>query len=277
MEREPIHLGYSQQSRRLVSYRGEPPGIVTFGGPGSGKTSQIITNLLTYNKSTVVFSDVNAELACVTAERRRRFGRVLQINPFRLYCDTYLKDIPCIGYNPMKVLNPKSPKFSVRASKLPPPSVPKNDSARDPYWDNTAFALVHPTIMAEVLKGDSPYLHAVASKLYGNVFEYAAEVMATVEMNEVREKMKRYAGAKADDIKSLKEVIENARTHMDFVLDESIGQCLSKDDSFSFTQLKREVVTVYVILPPDVVGVLGKFFKLILASCLTELFDQESE
>jgi type IV secretory pathway TraG/TraD family ATPase VirD4 len=273
--REPIYIGDSLESGRPIYSRLEVPGIATFGGPGTGKSSLLMRNLLTYPKSVGVFSDSNAELACVTGRRRKDFGKVYQINAFELFCKSYLEDIPSIGYNPMACLAPHSPKFGVRASKLAASLVPKNPQAREPYFDETAHSLVQSAIMAEAWKNESPYLPTVAEKLSGNIQAYAKDCVANVEVPEVQARMRRYTEDEAD--KSLRGVIETTRTHVDFLLDTCIGKCLTKDDGFSFTQLQKEVVTVYVILPLDVVGVLGKFFKLILASCLTELFDEEED
>lgn len=166
-------------------------------------------------------------------------------------------------------------KFSIKAAKLTAACVKRSDHSKDPYWDNMSFALTHSAIMTEVIKGDAPYLSHVAEKLYGNVFAYARETVRSVQMPEVRLNMQKFAAAEADDVKSLKEVVENTRSHLSFLLDESVAMCLSKDDGFSFTQMNKEVITLYVILPLDVVGALGRFFKLIVASALTELFDQE--
>lgn len=279
MNREPILIGFSKQSGSPIYTRNEEPGIFTYGGPGSGKSSQLITALLTYPKSVAVFSDVNGELAAVTAKQRKKFGKVYVINPFNMFSKTYLKDVKHIGYNPMRLLIGRSskldPKFSVKAAKLTAASIPENSTARDPYWDNKAFALVHAATMAEAIKGDEPYLSHVAEKLYGNVFQYAADTVARVKMREVRLIMEGYSAANADEIKSLKEVIENTRSHLRYLLDDNIAQCLSRDDGFSFNLMNEEVITLYVILPLSVVGVLGKFFKLIVSSALTEVFDEE--
>jgi type IV secretion system protein VirD4 len=277
LDREPILAGFSKESGRAIYTRNEAPGIITLGGPGSGKSSGLITALQTYPKSVAVFSDVNGELAAVTWRRRMQFGKVYQINPFNLFGDTWLRHVEKIGFNPIRLLNPDSPKFSVRAAKLTRACIPENNTSRDPYWDNMAFALIHATIMAEVIKGEEPYLSHVAEKLYGNVFGYAAEIVATVKMREVRLVMQQYAAENATGVKSLSEVIENTRSHLRFLLDESIARCLSQDDGFSFRQMNDEVITLYVILPLDVVGVLGKFFKLMVASALTEFFDEEGK
>lgn len=275
MNREPLYIGDSQESGRPIYSRLEAPGIATFGGPGSGKSSLLMRNLLIYPKSAVVFSDVNAELASVTAERRKVFGDVFLINPFNLFGETHLKDIRNIGYNPMARLNPKARKFGVRASKLAASIVPKNGRSHEPYFDETAHSLVQSSIMAEAWKGESPFLPTVAENISGNLQVYAKDCVSRVKMAAVRARMKRYTDD--EEVKSMRGVIETTRTHVDFLLDTCIAECLTKDDGFSFTQLNKQVVTVYVILPLDVVGVLGKFFKLILASCLTELFDQEEE
>jgi type IV secretory pathway TraG/TraD family ATPase VirD4 len=109
LRREPILVGFSKQSGSPIYTRNEEPGIFTYGGPGSGKSSQLITALLTYPKSVAVFSDVNAELAAVTAKQRQKFGKVYLINPFKMFSKTYLKDFEHIGYNPMRLLNRRSP------------------------------------------------------------------------------------------------------------------------------------------------------------------------
>lgn len=154
--REPLYVGDSQESGSPIYTRLETPGIATYGGPGSGKSSLLMRNLLTYPKSAAIFSDVNGELACVTAEHRKTFGKVYQINPFGLFAKTYLKNIPNIGYNPMACLRPKSEKFGVRASKIAASIVPHNPQAHEKYFDETSHTLVQSAIMAEAWKGENP-------------------------------------------------------------------------------------------------------------------------
>lgn len=116
--------------------------LITFGGPGSGKTqAQVIPNLLA-NPGSAFVLDVKGELYAATAEvRRARFGPVYRFAPTdeagRSSC-----------YNPFDGISSEPALAATQCQLLASELVPDNVEARDPYWERKAreyvatFALV---------------------------------------------------------------------------------------------------------------------------------------
>jgi type IV secretory pathway TraG/TraD family ATPase VirD4 len=113
----PIKLGYhcalnsDQPGAPLPSFTERH--IVIHGLNGAGKSTRFLIELLATasNRSILVF-DIKGELAWQTAHIRRRYSDVKIINPFGVL------RMPSDGYNPLSMLDPKSPKFYDAAAAI---------------------------------------------------------------------------------------------------------------------------------------------------------------
>ena len=264
----------------LGYYKGRPiyyPGTIhglTFGSSGSGKTtSQLIPAILsdTMKDTSMVIFDLMGELSAVTGAWRRKFGPVHVINPMELFGDTYLKRFrPFARYNVMdrSWLDPCASSFGTRAAKIAASCI-LSEHERDKYFILTARALAQGIIMTEARHG-VPNLARVGEIITGDINDYCRWAVNTTTDPFIKRILKRFAAEGADEIRSLNEAIETARTEFAFLCDEAICNCVSESD-FSFADLKREVRTVYIVLPLEVIEVLGKFNSLLLGSALGEL------
>jgi len=129
-------------------------------------------------------------------------------------------------------------------------------------------------MVARHSKPENVNLAHVAEIINGDVFDYAKWALRNTHDPFIRQKLKRYAADKADEIRSLSEIVENLRTEMGFLSDEAIAACVKRND-FTFAQCKRAIVTIYIMLPFEVLEVLGKFNSLLLGSAFGELFRED--
>lgn len=276
-----IPTGFSKESGRPLFFKGTTH-ILSFGGTGAGKTSNsLIPAVLSPSlaKTSIVVFENMGELAATTSKYRAQFGPVYHVNPLGMM-ENHLTGFPRAGYNPMgrHWLDPRSNTFGTRAAKIAGSCVLLG-SDRDRYWYHSSRGLVQAIIMAEARHATPAdiNLSRVAEIINDDPLDYARYVVKHTDDPFIQQKMLRYAvdpDPKKEIPRSLMEVIENARTEMDFLTDEAIAACVKRND-FTFGQCKKEVTTIYVMLPLEVLEVLGKINSLLLGSCLGELLRED--
>jgi type IV secretory pathway TraG/TraD family ATPase VirD4 len=114
-------------------------------------------------------------------------------------------------------------------------------------------------------------LGTVARLISGDVFGWARWAIRHTNDPFLIARLSRYAAEKAEDIRSLNEVIENTRTELSFLLEEMTAETLSRSD-VTFSRCKRKVTSIYII-PPDEAD--GRFLRLLLYSALAELLRRD--
>jgi type IV secretory pathway TraG/TraD family ATPase VirD4 len=164
--------------------------------------------------------------------------------------------------------------FAARAGKIAEGCVRETDE-RTTYWYSSSRELVQAVIMAQAeLGGKEANLGRVARIISGDVFGYARWVLKRTRNPFIRATLARYASPKAADIRSLNEVIENTRTELSFLLEETIAETLA-DSDVTFSQCKRKTTSIYVILPAENVD--GRFQKLLFCSANGELLRNDAK
>jgi type IV secretion system protein VirD4 len=103
-----------------------------------------------------------------------------------------------------------------------------------------------------------------------DVFGFAQSIMQNSTDTVLRQKVARFGAEGAKDSRSLADIISTADVNTHFLSDYAIAQSLSGSDNWTFSDLKKRVVTVYVVLPMDYLDLSG-YFALIVASALSEL------
>ena len=116
-----------------------------FGPNGTGKgTRFLIPNLLSIKDRSIVVIDPKGELAAVTADYRRTIGDVVMLNPFNVL------GLGSAGFNPLALLDPKSPNFYDDAAALGEALI--RIEGNDPHWGESAQGLFVALIMWEKIK-----------------------------------------------------------------------------------------------------------------------------
>ena len=255
--------------------------VIVFGPNGKGKGTRILmTNLLQMsgNKSVVVV-DPKGELAAVTAPYRRTLGRVVIINPFGVLTDWEgYEDLKSCGFNPLVTLDPAAPSFNSQASLLADALV--TVETKDPHWGQSARALVAALLMYTVIEareaGNVPTMARLRELLCeasdkphaGNDFEGAGLPKRALEMMKSSlAGLKNKAAQFTDYSPEIQSIASTAKIQTEPFDDDEVAADLAMD-GFDFRELKREPITVYLILPPEMMGRHSKWLRLVLTSAI---------
>jgi type IV secretion system protein VirD4 len=133
---------------KLFYSRDEP--VIVAGRNRSGKDSGIGTyNALQLSAKSLVYIDPRAETAAITLPYRRTLGPVFCLNPFGLLTDIPgYEDLKSTNYNPLRFLNPASPRFYEDCAAIAEALI--QIEGKDPHWAKSARGLCLAFIMDEV-------------------------------------------------------------------------------------------------------------------------------
>lgn len=281
-----IVLGNGVKAGKL-RYGGERHMLV-IGGNGSGKGTRILMpNLLNMGGSrSIVVVDPAGELAAVTAPWRRQVGDVVILNPFGVLTDYRgYEDLAGVGFNPLAALDPTSYSFNTDASLLAEAMIFVSDKGESKHFDESARALVAATIMFVVIVGREsgvvPTMKHVRQLICmasgearpPSIFnpkgteEYGIPKMAAQMMRSSIAGLRNKAAQFTDWNREIQSVASTAKIQTECFDDWEIAESLGRND-FDFAGIKRRPTTVYLVLPPEMMGRHSKWLRLILTTAL---------
>ncbi len=254
--------------------------VLVFGPNGSGKgTRMLIPNLLQLENRSLFVIDPKGELAAVTAKHRRTLGEVVIINPFGVLADRPgYEHLKSQGFNPLTALDPLAPSFNSDTALLAEALI-KTEGKKDPHWDDSARALVAALIMyvvaeAMVLK-KVPTLDRVRALLCEASQEPSEKhplglgipKLAREMIESGLRGMQNKAGQFTDWNKEVQSIASSAKRQTEFLDDDEIADDTSRC-SIDFREMKKRPVTVYLILPPQMMMRHARWLRLLLTSAL---------
>lgn len=244
--------------------------IVTIAPTGSGKgVSAQIPALLNPNyPCSALVIDVKGQLAAVTGQTRFLCGQSLfAINPFNVL------DIPTATYNPLKHLDPQSLSFSADCRKIAEGLVDQREGS---HWQMSALDVVALLIEWVVIEEEEKNLLTVQRLL--NLPDNERIAFFTKMQGCPRPAMAQAAARYALEDTEVRNCIQTAVVQLGFLRDEGIARVLrgGGENEISFADLKKQLMTVYLILPPDLLITHGRFLRLLVMSALTELFKERA-
>lgn len=251
---------------KLLRYDG-PAHLLTIAPTRSGKgVGTIIPNLLTANRS-IICIDPKGENARVTGRQREAFGPVHYLDPFGL------SGRSSAAYNPLAFLDPDSLDLAEDAMTLADALVVDLSDAGDPHWNEEAKALIAGIILYTICH-DEPDVRTLGTvrdylTLAPDDFRSLLDVMQASKAagGLVARAANRHLG-KSD--REAAGVLSGAQRHTHFLDSPRITAATAKSD-FTFTSLKDQVGTVFLILPPDRLDTYARWLRLVLAQALGEL------
>ena len=288
-----IPLGYTITSvkEKIIShwmhYAGENH-LFTVGKPGTGKgTTAIVPALLQYPGSCIVI-DPKGQNVSITARARGLLGhKVYILNPFNVLPDhlnakgEHVKNLA--GFNPLDRIKTDSDSFVADVRSLGQALI--IDQGKESHWPDAARELVAALIMHVCIKYDSD------NKIRRNLGEVRALLSLPVEKKDEGGKEKGFvalmhemsnsdfpplaqkAGQFSEGTDEIKSIISTARTQLAFLDDPAICKALASSD-FRFADLKRQKITVYLVLPFKQMEAQGRWLRLLITSALEELTDE---
>ena len=167
--------------------------------------------------------------------------------------------------------------FSVQAEKIADGLIWDEGEANN-FFTGGARGLISMAAMglAEHAEPHEKNLTSMRSVITGefrngvDVFGFAQAIIDNSRNQALRQKAARFCVRGARESRSLADIISTADGQTSFLSDAALAHSLSQSD-FSFSDMKKRVITVYVVLPMDYLDVCSKYFRLIVASALSEL------
>ena len=250
---------------RLLRYDGAAH-LLTIAPTRSGKgVGTIIPNLLTADRS-VVCIDPKGENARVTLRARGALGPVHCLDPFETSGRATAR------YNPLDRLDAQSLDLAEDAMTLADALV-FDENETEAHWNEEAKALISGLILYVVCHDDASHrnLSSVRDYLTLAPDDFAA-LLIVMQASEgagglIARAANRYLSKSHREAAG---VLSGAQRHTHFLDSPRIAAVVGGSD-FAFADLKDEVVTVFLILPPDRLDTYARWLRLLVAQASNEL------
>jgi len=281
-----------------IVYSGERH-VLLWGSNGSGKgTRFLVNNLLSSVGKSICVVDPKAELAAITAIHRHKAGNDVKIlDPFGKLHEAvkdsddhrYLIEhglTTSAGFNPLALLDPKSPNFYDDAAALGEALI--KIEGKDPHWGESAQGLMVALIMWEKLKrGDDANLENVRRMLteadeFNRTFDKKGKandelvkglsVTAADMVLDGGYEIASLASRFTEKSNELSSVRSTADTQTRWILSPPMRADLKKKDGVDFRALKKRPTTVYVVLPAERLRTHSVWLRLVVVSVLRALY-----
>lgn len=260
--------GVQRNSEGWLRYNGDLH-LVTIGPTGSGKaaTSQVLA--IADNPGSALVLDVKGQLCAVTANWRATNwnNEVAALNPFDVL------GLPTSTYNPLAHIDPKAITFASDCRRIAEGLI---DVKKADHWEVSALDVVTLLIMWVVKYEDEKNLVTVRQRLNSpeDLRKKFFQDMVMCDDPALAEGAARYAS----DSNEVRDCIQTAVVQLGFMRDDAITRVLKGGaNEIRFADLKRKGMTVYVIIPPELLNTHGKFLRLIVMSALGELIRERTQ
>ena len=253
------YLGIAPDDKTPMFYNGDGH-ILTCAPPGYGKTTGIILpNLLTYNRGSIVVTDPKGVLTAITRrQREEKFGnKIVVINPWREEIadkegGSLGTDLGDTGYNPLRTLRPDDPNIIDEAETIFSiicPVPPKLTGVDKFFAQSARTVLIASAIFLTRTEGE-----VTLPRLY-NFIRTTKDGWAAICADMMEHKgldLSGYAGeilAHMDSQNQWAGVLSSMNQSTDiYNPGKKLGEHVSRDE-FDPADLKRENITVYIVVP----------------------------
>lgn len=265
------YLGQDPQTGKDLAYSGDSH-ILTIAPPGTGKTAGVVIPSLLTDQSSMVVTDTKGALTSMTAGFRRDVlgQKVVILNP---WADEIAKDtgesLGDTGFNPLSLIRAGDPAVIDNAELLGKLLCPTPPDSKDTYWTDTG---------ADILTGLLLFFaHQDAGQLtLGNLYKTVRQDRkGWFELSEAMRDCKAidlesYAATIRSPLESPKQWsgLEGALHKATAIYNplKSLAQHVAKD-GFDPASLKREKVTLYLVIPSNRRDANKAWLALVLGLC----------
>jgi type IV secretion system protein VirD4 len=239
--------------------------MLTLAPTRSGKgVSSIIPNLLTWPGSAVVI-DPKGENAAVTARRRREMGqRVYVLDPWGITGERGA------SFNPFDLVGHGGSELGEDAALIADALIATTPGAEESHWAEESRALIAGLIL-HVMTSEPPERrnlgHMRALLTLGA--EDFCKVLEAMSKSKAADGLVARAGNRhlQKDEREASGVISTAQAHTHFLDSARLRTCLSSS-TVDFRRLKREAMTVYLVLPTKRLRTHARWLRLVIAMTL---------
>jgi len=263
--------------------------VLLIGPTRSGKGRAILApNLILDTSRSALVVDPKGELAGWTAKHRKAAGHeIIYLDPFRELAkddrlNTEAGRVISHGFNPLRFLDPKSDYFLDDVMGTTEAIVQVGET-KEPHWAESAQDFVAGLIMQEVAakgkKASYRHIRELIGKTDAHIGIYCDEFCKTPLHSMIPNKLNRFvplSDSNSEGNRELSSIISNARTQTRFLDSVLISEDLSKGDDekgtlFDFGDMKRKLMTVYLVIPPAYLITHAKWLRLIIDAAIRSL------
>ncbi len=251
---------------RPILYHGDSH-LMTIAPTGAGKgIGVIIPNLLRYT-GTVIVIDPKGENYQVTARRRREMGqKIVVLDPFHVVTKT------SDGLNPLDLFKLPRSIMECDAEMLSSLLSIGHEFSREPYWDDTARAILSALIahIASTTAKGGCNLNHVRSYLYHQNLDYMlAELLDDdkVENTLAKDEFNAYLAIPEDKTRPC--VRSTATSYLKALGSPDVARTL-ESSSFDLADLMEgKPLTIYIVIPPEKMDSHRSLLRLWIGTLLT--------
>lgn len=244
-------------------------GLLTVSPAGGGKSvNSLIPNLLSYDGNCVVV-DPKGELFDLThAHRKKHFGhRIVRLDPGCLYNDRYG---PGDCLNPLDWIDPNSPRFVDTCRDLANMIVVRSGMEHEPHWNDSAENIIAAFVgficacegnpAARNLRGVRTYL--ASRSLYSDALEI---MQKKEEFHGILQQLGHSLTWHVD--RELGSVMSHTQRHTN-IFDSPLAASATERTSFDPRELRAARMTIYLIVPADMLVVWAALQRVWLGTLL---------
>ncbi|ACM35483.1 MULTISPECIES: type IV secretory system conjugative DNA transfer family protein [Rhizobium/Agrobacterium group] len=260
-------IGRNSKTGTLLRYDG-PAHLLTMAPTRTGKgVGTIIPNLLTANRS-VICIDPKGENVRIASRAREAFGPVYVLDPFGI------TEMRSAAFNPLDGLNSDSLDVAEDASTLADALVfDEPGMAGEAHWNEEAKALIAGLILRVITheRVERRNLATLREYLTLSPEAFAALLKRMQDTDDVNGLIARAANrhlGKSD--REAAGVLSSAQRHTHF-LDSPRMQRVLDESYFSFADLKRKTMTIFLVLPPDRLSSYSRWLRLLITQSLLDM------
>jgi type IV secretion system protein VirD4 len=256
--------------------------FLLIGPTRSGKGRSILApNLILDCSRSAIVVDPKGELANWTADHRKAQGHeVIYLDPFGVLGDMPQAAARARGFNPLLALDPTRPEFLDDVMSATEAIVQVKPNEKDPHWAESAQDFVAGITMDEIgRKGRAASYSAIRQLISKDDIEIGThcETACMEPLHPlIPNKLARFiplSNPKAEGNRELASMISNARTQTRFLdsplIAASVANGTDNDGvAFDFGRMKKELITVYLVIPPAYLVTHAKWLRLILDAAI---------
>jgi type IV secretion system protein VirD4 len=236
-------------------YHNDEGHIITVGGAGGGKsTGLVIPALLNLTQGSVIVTDPSGELAAITRRHRAKIGSVVLLNPFQeVFEQGTGLGFPDTGFNPLSVIDPNLSTFKADCDVLARYLMVTDRKESGSYWNDEGAEFLSLVIGATVLY-ENDDLHDLTF-VYRRVRDSPKNLQGWLS-----NVVSRGHPALQDEAERFLGIVEQAPQQWQGIASKAalatkryapstpLGEHVKKN-GFDAADLKRENVTVYLLVP----------------------------
>jgi type IV secretion system protein VirD4 len=283
-----IRLGYFQTANGLqaLDYKGGSH-AVAIGQTGCGKFTTLLAQVEACWDGSLFVIDPKGQQAAVVGPYLAEKGvEVSLLNSFNILPECF-EGLEAVTYNPLMVI--RESRFpATYCDKIGDGAFPVSDHETQPHFPESGQQLGTGLMLALACHSSAEENNlAVVRDLICSadevLFGFCRRAVENTDNNFVRQKLSQFSYDGTDDgLKQLKEnreirsIISAARIQSKFIGNEVISAALRGEGTFRFKWLREKRRAVFCILPLSAIDVCHRWFRLMFASAMAELLDEDS-